>query len=227
MQARPDRTPRNPFTLLLSVTLLMLLTSCGGFEAPDAEPPVPVEYPVEHYLITDHPEDFVAWKAEVRALRTTLREEYPFEDKRPELDGVSREAEFLEKAVDPGSIIWRDPSAFWREPINLSWWELIDEAGAIRKVFVITSNQSPREDARIIAWCIEGKVWTPAVIDGRPSPSIRSASINLGESKWHVGFWHKKLSSESAIVITVLLIAVLVRGVWWIVDRRRDRRATD
>lgn len=227
MPSSLDHARRRPFALHLSVATLLLLTSCGGFEAPDSQPQVPVEYPVEHYLMTDRPADFVAWKTEVRAFRARLREEYPFEDRGPELEGMSKEAEFLDKAVDPASIVWRDPAAFWREPINLSWWELIDEAGVIRKVFVISSNQSPRNDSRIIAWCLEGKTWTPAVIDGRPSPSIRSASINLGESKWHLGFWQKKLSSESAVVITVLLIAILVRGIWSVMDRRGDRGSTE
>lgn len=212
---------------MLVLTALLLLTSCGAFEPPDADPPVPVEYPLEHYRVTDRPADFGAWKAEVRALRTRLREERPFEENRPELQGRSRESELLDTAVDPAAIIWKDPAAFWREPLNLAWWELIDRNGRIEKVFVITSNQTPDVDARIIAWCLEGKAWEPAIVDGEPRASIRSASINLGESNWHVAYWMKKVSEESAAVLLVMLIAIGVRGGWALVERRRRRRAQE
>lgn len=218
MRSRNCRPARSIF---VAATGLLLLAACGVFEPPHAEPSAPIEYPVARYRITDRPEDFVAWKAEVRALRAGLREQYPFEQAGPVLAGEPREVEFLDKAVDPASLVWRDPAALWREPVSLSWWELIDETGRIRKIYVIASNQEPEVDSRIIAWCTREKTWTPATREGRPSPSIRSASINLGESKWHVSHWQKKISEELAMALAVGAIALVVWGAWVLFHRRR------
>jgi hypothetical protein len=196
--------------LAFAVAGLLLLAACTGFEAPDAEPPAPIEYPVAHYRVTHESADLMAWKTEVRALRATLRDEHPFEKDGPALEGRPREVEFLDRAVDPAALVWRNPAAFWREPVVLSWWELIDETGRIRKVFVVASNQEPEIDSRIIAWCIRDKTWIPATRDGLPSASIRSASINLGESPWHVSHWQKKISEELAMVLVVVAIALVV-----------------
>jgi len=217
---------RGPVRAPLLMTTLILLASCNGVELPATRPSVPIEYPIEHYRVTEDGADFAAWKAEVRELRSKMRERYPFEGEQPVLEGSSPEAAFLEKAVDPAALVWRDPAAFWRDPLTLSWWELIDESGAVTGVLVVTSNQTRETDARIIAWCLENKTWTPAVVDGRATPSIRSASISLGESKWHISHWQKRISAELAATIAVVAIALGVRSIALALRRvtsRRDR----
>lgn len=199
----------------------LLFAACQELDLEETHSPVPIEYPVEHYRITNDPVDFVRWKAEVRKLRTDLRELYPYEGRQPVPKGTSREVTFLDEAVDPASIILRDPAAFWREPATLSWWELIDESGEIQKVLVISSNQNPETDRRIIGWCLEGKSWGPAIVDGKPTASIRSASINLGSSKWHISYLQKKISEPLAGVIGIVLITLVVRGAVSLLNRFR------
>lgn len=202
----------------------LLFSGCGRFEPPPASLTIPIEYPIENYRVTDRPEDFDAWKFEVRALRAELRNTYPMDEARPTREGGSREQEFLDKAVDPASILWKDPASFWREPVHLSWWEIVDATGKIEKVLVVASNQSPETDAKIISWCLEGKSWKPAIVDGAPTASVRSASISLGESKWHIGYWHKVISEDLALALAVVAIALAVRGLWAVAARRLRKR---
>lgn len=205
----------------------MLLAGCGGFEPPPAEPSVPIEYPIVHYRFTTISSDLIEWRREVRHLRGELRKLYPAdENARPADEWSSKEVEFLDRAVDPSRIIWRDPSAFWRDPAILSWWELIDETGRIQKVLVVTSNRSPEEDARIIAWCLRGKSWTPATLDGEATRSVRTASINLGTSRWHISYWQRKVSGETVAVVAIILIALVVGGGVRLVRRVRKPTQT-
>lgn len=205
-----------------TLALLVLLTACA-FEPPAAEPSIRIGYPIEHYRITEDGLDFVAWRREVIAFRADLRIPYPFEDVQPSLTSKSREVEFLDRAVDPAMIIWRDPAAFWRDHVTMSWFELIDEKGEVVQVFVTTSNQSKEADSRIIAWCLEGKTWSPAIVDGQPVASLRTASINLGESRLHIGYWQKVISTDFAIVVVLLTI---ILGVPFAAIRVRRWRAS-
>ncbi len=215
-------TPVTSTRAATAVALFVLLTACT-FEPPSTERAVRIDYPIEHYRITRDGLDLVAWREELRLFRDQLRLRYPFEDVQPKLGTDPREVEFLDRAVDPSMIIWRDPASFWRDPATLSWFELINEKGEIVQVFVTTSNQSREDDARIISWCLEEKVWSPAVVDGQPVASLRTASINLGESRLHIGFWQKKLSTDFVIVVVLLTIILGVRFAALRVRRWRTR----
>jgi hypothetical protein len=212
-----------------SIGALALLLAAGCvWDAPDSVPSVPVDYPIRHYAFTEDTEDTAdleTWKAEVREFRDELRIRYRTDVTGPRLLSDSKEAEFLDRAVDPARLVWRDPRYFFKTPVLLSWWEVIDERGHVQRVYVVASNQTREADARILAWCVNDKLWKPGELEGNPTTTIRSASINLGESKYHLHYWQKFAGPKSLVAFTLAAIALPV----WLVARgarrRRERRA--
>jgi hypothetical protein len=210
-------------TRLVAATLALLLAGCV-FEAPVSEPSFPVDYPIRHYVFKEDGADMAAWKAEVREFRETLRKRYGVEVSTPRLLSDSKEVEYLDRAVDPKEIIWRDPRRCFTTPLLLSWWEVIDERGRVEHVYVVASNQPKEVDARVLAWCVNDKLWKAGELEGSPTTTIRTASINLGESRYHVHYWQKKLTPLNVTVLTLVAIAILVWLVARGVRRRRDAR---
>ncbi len=201
-------------------TLGAVVVSGCVWEVPVAEPAFPVEYPIRHYVMTDDRTDFAAWKSEVREFREKLRAKYNVEVTAPTLLSDSKEVQFLDRAVDPRMLIWRDPRYFFTTPVLLSWWEVIDERGRVQRVFVVASNQPVEMDARILAWCVNDKLWKAGELEGSPTITIRSASINLGESRYHIHYWLKQADPTVLVLVTIVLLTIPV----WLVARSARRR---
>lgn len=200
----------------------LFVAGCA-WEVPVATPTFPVEYPIRNYVFTPDG-DLNAWKTEVRAFRATLRQKYSVDVSLPKLLSEEKEQQFLDRAVDPRELIWRDPRYFFKTPVLLSWWELIDERGRVQRVYVVASNQSKEVDAKILAWCVNDKMWKPGEFEGNPALSIRSASINLGESHYHYTYWVKRTDTKTAVFLLLLAITSVVWLVNRMVQRRRDKR---
>jgi hypothetical protein len=185
---------------LMIIFLLFTITGCARFEMTNGVPEFNIEYSVPHYQLSKEGENFGLWQREVAALRDRLKREYPPPEKEATPASGFQEENFLNQAVDPPYLVWRDPRFFWRTPILLSWWEVVDSTGRVVSIHVISSNQSAQVDKQILAHCVNGKRWKPATSNGRFVASIRSASINLGESRYHVSYWSKKISEGKVLV---------------------------
>lgn len=203
--------------------LAALVISGCVWEVPVAAPTFPVEYPIRNYVFNDAT-NVAAWKAEVRAFRASLRRTYNVDVSAPKLLSEDREQEFLDRAVDPRELVWRDPRFIFKTPVLMSWWEVIDERGRVQRVYVVASNQPKEIDARILAWCVNDKLWKPGELEGNPTLAIRSASINLGESRYHYSYWVKHTNTVNLVVVALLAIGVPIWLVARVVRRRRDRR---
>lgn len=197
-----------------------VLTGCV-WQVPVAEPAFPVEYPIKHYVFTEDAANLPAWKIEVGEFRDSLRRQYSVEVTSPRLLSDSKEEQFLDRAVDPRQLLWRDPRLFFKTPVLLSWWEVINESGRVQRIYVVASNQSKEADARILAWCANDKLWKPGELDGSAAITIRSASINLGESRYHAHYWQKQIGVKSVVIGTLVLIGL---PVWLIARSIRNRR---
>lgn len=207
----------------LAALAAVLVTGCV-WEVPVSEPDFPVEYPIRHYVFTEDAANLAAWKLEVREFRDTLRQQYRVDVTIPRLMSDSKEEEFLDRAVDPKELIWRDPRYFFKTPVLLSWWEVIDERGRVQRVFVVASNQPREMDSRILAWCVNDKLWKPGEVDGSPTITIRSASINLGESRYHVHYWQKRSGAKTVVIATIVVIGLPVWLIARAVRKRRQKR---
>jgi len=205
------------------VALAVVVASGCGWEVPVATPTFPVEYPIRHYEFSEH-SDIAAWKSEVRSFRASLRQTYSVDVSLPMLLSESKETEFLDRAVDPRELVWRDPRYFFKTPLLMSWWEVIDERGRVQRVYVVASNQTKEIDARVLAWCVNDKLWKPGELEGNAVLSIRSASINLGETHYHYTYWIKRTGAKTAVALALLAIALVVWLVARTVQRRRDKR---
>ncbi|MBI2215087.1 MAG: hypothetical protein HYU52_15670 [Acidobacteria bacterium] len=203
--------------------LAALVISGCVWEAPVAAPSFPVDYPIRTYRFHDET-DLAAWKAEVRAFRASLRRKYNVEVSAPTLVSENRERQFLDRAVDPRELVWRDPRYFFKTPILLSWWEVIDERGRVQHVYVVASNQPKEIDARVLAWCANDKLWKPAEFEGNPTLAVRSASINLGESRFHYTYWMKRIDAVDVVIATLAAIGILTWFIARTLQRRRERR---
>jgi hypothetical protein len=185
----------------LIVTLMLFATSCARFEMRDRAPEFTIQYSVPHYQISKDGDNFPLWQREVAALRDRLKREYPPPDQQATPANAFPQETFLKQAVDPSYLVWRDPRFFWKTPILLSWWEVVDSTGRVVTIHVISSNQSRQMDQKILSHCVNGKRWKPASLNGKFVASIRSASINLGESRYHYNFWSKKFPEEILAVL--------------------------
>ncbi len=194
----------------------------GG--APPAKTEFPVEYPIRHYAISTDAGDLAMWRVEVRAFRKQLREQYSTEVSIPKLLSDSKEEQFLDRAVDPKRLVFSNPGYFFKTPVLMSWWEVIDERGRVQRVFVVASNQTKEADTRILAWCVNDKLWKPGELDGNPTTTIRTASINLGESKYHFNYWQKHASAKAVIMVTLIAGALAVWLVSNILRVRHEKR---
>jgi len=201
----------------------LFLFSCSGLELPDQQPQFRIEYSVPHYQFSPDPFQFHLWQQEVSELRHRLNREYPRPQKNARPDTGFKEDKFLNEAVDPAYLIRRDPRYFWRTPVILTWCEIIDAQGNVSVVHVITSNQDRRTDQKILAYCVNGKKWIPATIDGKPVASIRSASINLGESPYHISYWEKKTFNGRFGFAAMTVIILLGMGAQFWYYRRRKK----
>lgn len=208
---------------LLAALGAVLVSGCA-WEVPVAEPTFPVEYPIRHYLFTEEAANLAAWRLEVREFRNTLRQQYSVEVTTPQLLSDSKEEQFIDRAVDPKGLIWRDPRYFFKTPVLLSWWEVIDERGRVQRVFMVASNQTREADARILAWCVNDKLWKPGELEGAPMVTIRTASINLGESPYHVHYWQKRADPTTAAVVALVAIGLPVWLITRGIQKRRQKR---
>ena len=197
----------------------LVLSGCV-WEMPVAAPAFPIEYPIRHYRFDDG-HDLSAWKMEVRAFRTELRRTYSVEVSLPQLLSESKEQIVLDRAVDPRELVWRDPRYFFKTPAIISWWEVIDERGRVQRVYVVASNQPREVDAKILAFCVNDKLWKPGEIEGNPSLAVRSASINLGETRFHYSYWIK---TTDPVTVAAVAVAVIALGVWLVARSIRKRR---
>ncbi len=217
---------RAQIPVVIAAACVAIFVSCS-WVPPNLEPTFPVDYPIPHYFQSSDSGSFALWKMEVRAFRRRLTLQYGTPGAASAVPlSESREEEFLDQAVDPARVLWKDPTLFWKTPVLLSWWEVIDEGGKVARVYVIASNQSKGMDRKILAYCVNDKLWKPAEIDGNPVVSIRSASINLGESKYHIAYWEKKISEDK---LTVTVVVVIAAAVLWLrhLARKRERERLD
>ena len=183
---------------------------------------IPIEYPVPHYAHEDS-ESYGLWQREVRAFRTAQRVAEAFPNTNAVLASPGREQQFLEEH-DPRRVFLRNPMNFFSTPPLLSWMEAVDETGIIRKVYVISSNQTVSEDRRIIESCLVGKRWRPAIRDGVAVPTLRATNLDYGDTRFVSSYWWTALDDEQAMAVVVLTAAALVWTLSAIIRRWRRRR---
>jgi hypothetical protein len=205
------------------VALAVVVFSGCVWEVPVAAPPFPVEYPIRHYELGRNG-NIAAWKSETLSFRDSLRRTYGVEVSLPKMLSDAKESESLDRAVDPRELVWHDPRYFFKTPVLLSWWEVIDERGRAQRVYVVASNQTREVDASILALCVNDKLWKPGEPEGNATLAVRSASIDLAETHYHYTYWIKRTDAKTAAVLVLLTIAVVVWLVARSVQRRREKQ---
>lgn len=201
----------------MGTALLVLSVSIAA----GSEPSIPIEYPIPHYAHEDS-ESYGLWQKEVKAFRAGKRSEEAFPDTNAAMATVGRDEEFI-REHEPRRRFLRNPLNFFSTPPLMSWIEAVDETGVIRKIYVMSSNQSVPEDRRIIEYCLVGKRWLPARRDAVAVPTLRTANVNYGDSRFVSSYWWKALDDEQAMALVVFLAAALVWGASVIVGRLRTR----
>ena len=180
-----------------------------------ANTPLTIEYPIPHYAAQDEV-GLSNWSREVRQFRTRMRGTYPKPDVGPVLLSAHRESEFT-RATDPARHFYRSPSVMFKQPVLLSWCELIDQHGRLSTIYILSSNQPRERDRAILQSVLLDRRWRPAMIDGTNVPTIQTASINLGDSPFLATSWLKKINEEEMILIALLAIGISIV----VVTRRR------
>jgi hypothetical protein len=185
---------------LLVAAVVSLLTACALFESPGAKPEFEIQYPVHHYLILKPGEEPSGWRQDVAALRERLSILYPGDAVQVTLPEGLDPVDIQQNATAPARVVVQDPRFFFRKPAVLYWWEVTDESGRVLTVYVIASNQSRENDRRLLRWLVRDKL---KGADGNPSTTVRSASIDLRESKFHSNFWKGQLADHWFLVLTI------------------------
>ena len=186
----------------------------------------PIEYPLKGYRLADQKPDNERRARDLKALRArlTVSSSIAFVDSGNESEVSPVTGLPLGRAVRPIRILWNDPRYLFRAPAVVEWIEQVDERGRITRVWVTTSNQSPRDDARIIGWCTNDALWQPVELEGRSSSTLRTAGVSLSGSPYHYTTWTAKLRTGPGLVIAGAAILFALWMVGRVLGYKRQQR---